>query len=110
MHSEDKLTNHGKQVISSAQSQVPNVNQQQPGPACNLGSKGVGAGNHGTKANQISPGNPGLKSASQSSSGVGGPLKGKTKRERSVSMDSGELRDALGPALEPDAKGKLVSQ
>ncbi|KAJ8275647.1 hypothetical protein COCON_G00073990 [Conger conger] len=104
MHKENKLTNHGKQVISSAQSQVPNVNQQQPGPACNLGSKGVGAGNHGTKANQISPGNPGLKSASQSSSGVGGPLKGKTKRERSVSMDSGELRDALGPALEPDAK------
>ncbi|KAJ8342437.1 hypothetical protein SKAU_G00323650 [Synaphobranchus kaupii] len=104
MHPENKLTNHGKQVISSAQSQIPNVNQQPPGPACNLGSKGVGAGNHGTKANQISPGNPGLKSAGQSSSSAGGALKGKTKRERSVSMDSGQLRDALGPALEPDAK------
>ncbi|KAJ8266620.1 hypothetical protein GJAV_G00132570 [Gymnothorax javanicus] len=105
MHQENKLTNHGKQVISSAQSQVPNVNQQQQlGPACNLGSKGVGLGNHGAKANQISSGNLGLKSPGQSSSGVGVPLKGKTKRERSVSMDSGELRDALGPALEPDAK------
>ncbi|KAG9341482.1 hypothetical protein JZ751_019293 [Albula glossodonta] len=108
MHSENKLTNHGKQVISSAQSQLnPNVNQQQQqqqGPACNLGPKGVGAGNHGAKANQISPGNPGLKGAGQSGGGVGGVPKGKTKRERSVSMDSGELRDALAPTLEPDTK------
>ncbi|KAI1903770.1 hypothetical protein AGOR_G00030640 [Albula goreensis] len=108
MHSENKLTNHGKQVISSAQSQLnPNVNQQQQqqqGPACNLGPKGVGPGNHGAKANQISPGNPGLKGASQSGGGVGGVPKGKTKRERSVSMDSGELRDALAPTLEPDTK------
>ncbi|XP_036380869.1 B-cell CLL/lymphoma 9-like protein isoform X2 [Megalops cyprinoides] len=105
MHPENKLTNHGKQVISTAQSQIPNVNQQQQqGPTCNLGSKGVGVGNHGAKVSQISPGNPGLKSSGQSSSSVGGPLKGKTKRERSVSMEPGEPRDALTPALEPDAK------
>ncbi|KAG7483880.1 hypothetical protein MATL_G00043020 [Megalops atlanticus] len=108
MHPENKLTNHGKQVISTAQSQIPNVNQQQQqqGPACNLGSKGVGVGNHGAKVSQISPGNPGLKSGGQSSSSVGGPLKGKTKRERSVSMEPGEPRDALTPALEPDAKAE----
>ncbi|XP_058865886.1 B-cell CLL/lymphoma 9-like protein isoform X2 [Acipenser ruthenus] len=100
MHPDSKLTNHGKQVNSSAQSQHQNVSQ---GPAGSLGSKGAGAGNHGGggggKANQISPGNSGLKS--QAGGGVG-PLKG--KRERSVSIDSGEQREALTPSLEPDSK------
>ncbi|XP_036393205.1 B-cell CLL/lymphoma 9-like protein isoform X2 [Megalops cyprinoides] len=106
MHPDSKLTNHGKQVNSGAQSQIPNVNQQQQqqGPAGNLGPKGVGAGNHGAKPNQISPGNSGLKSTCQSSSSVAGVLKGKAKRERSVSMDAGDQRDALTPVLEPDAK------
>ncbi|KAG9348386.1 hypothetical protein JZ751_002121 [Albula glossodonta] len=118
---DSKLTNHGKQVNSGTQSQIPNVNpQQHPGPASNLGSKGVGAGNHGAKPNQISPGNSGLKSGgqsgggvgaglksgSQSGGGVGAGLKSKAKRERSVSAEAGDQRDALTPALEPDAKGR----
>nr|XP_015192838.1 PREDICTED: B-cell CLL/lymphoma 9-like protein [Lepisosteus oculatus] len=103
MHPDNKLTNHGKQVNSTAQSQLQNVIQQ-PGSACSLGSKGVGAGSHAAKANQISPGSSGLKSAVQAGVALGGPTKGKAKRERSVSADSGEQRDALTPALEPDAK------
>ena len=101
MHTDSKLTNHGKQVNSGAQSQIPNVNQQQhQGPAGSLGSKGVGAGSHGAKPNQISPGNSGVKSG-----GVGGGVKGKAKRERSVSADA---PDNLNPALEPDAKGGFI--
>ncbi|KAG5837605.1 hypothetical protein ANANG_G00241090 [Anguilla anguilla] len=106
MHPDSKLTNHGKQVNSGAQSQIPNVSQQQQqhqGPAGSLGSKGVGAGNHGAKPNQIAPGNSGLKSGS-----VGGGLKGKAKRERSVSADAPDQRDALNPALEPDAKDGVM--
>uniref|UniRef100_W5LXQ3 Bcl9 like n=1 Tax=Lepisosteus oculatus TaxID=7918 RepID=W5LXQ3_LEPOC len=107
MHPDNKLTNHGKQVNSTAQSQLQNVIQQ-PGSACSLGSKGVGAGSHAAKANQISPGSSGLKSAVQAGVALGGPTKGKAKRERSVSADSGEQRDALTPALEPDAKAEGV--
>ncbi|KAJ8280275.1 hypothetical protein GJAV_G00052630 [Gymnothorax javanicus] len=93
MLTDSKLTNHGKQVNSGAPSQIPNVNQQQhQGPTGSLGSKGVGAGNHGAKPNQMSPGNSGLKSGS-----VGGGLKGKAKRERSVSADAPDQRDALQP-------------
>ncbi|XP_071758517.1 B-cell CLL/lymphoma 9-like protein [Centroberyx gerrardi] len=111
MHPDNKLANHGKQVTSDSRSQIPNVNQQaqqQQGAAGHLGPKGVGAGSHGVKTNQISPGNPGLKAVSQSVSGVGGMLKTKSKRERSVSIDSGEPRNAIPPALEPDAKGEGV--
>ncbi|XP_057203987.1 B-cell CLL/lymphoma 9-like protein isoform X2 [Triplophysa rosa] len=107
MHSESKLTNHGKQVTSGAQSQLPNVNQaQQQGPASTQGSKSSASGNHGVKSNQISPGNPGLKSLSQSSAGVGvgGIMKTKAKRERSVSMDTGDQRESITPVLEPDVK------
>ncbi|XP_051953457.1 B-cell CLL/lymphoma 9-like protein isoform X2 [Xyrauchen texanus] len=104
MHSENKLSNHGKQVTSGAQSKLSNVNQtQQQGSAGNQGSKGNGSGNHGVKSNQISPGNPGLKSLSQSGGGVG-MMKTKNKRERSVSMDTGDQRESLTPVLEPDAK------
>lgn len=107
MHSENKLSNHGKQVTSGAQSQLPNVNQaQMQGPASNQGSKGSVSGNHGVKSNQISPGNPGLKSLNQSGGGVGGIMKTKAKRERSVSMDTGDQRESLTPVLEPDAKGR----
>ncbi|XP_036417571.1 B-cell CLL/lymphoma 9-like protein isoform X2 [Colossoma macropomum] len=100
MHPENKLTNHGKQ------SQIPSVNQQQQGSAGNLGSKGSGPGSHGVKANQISPGNPGMKSVSQSggSVGVGAMMKTKAKRERSISMDAADQRDTLTPVLEPDTK------
>ncbi|XP_071352604.1 B-cell CLL/lymphoma 9-like protein [Trachinotus anak] len=111
MHQDNKLANHGKQVTSDSRSQIPGVNQQaqqQPAAAGHLGSKCVAAGSHGVKTNQISPGNPGLKALSKSVSGVGGMLKTKSKRERSVSIDSGESRNAIPPALETDAKGEGV--
>ncbi|KAM4566810.1 B-cell CLL/lymphoma 9-like protein isoform 2-T2 [Odontesthes bonariensis] len=110
MHTDNKLANHGKQVSSDSRSQVPNVNHQtqQQGAAAHLGSKGVGPGSHGVKTSQISLGNPGLKAVGQSQSGVGGMLKTKSKRERSVSIDSGESRNAIPPVLETDAKGEGV--
>lgn len=92
MHPENKLPNHGKQVTSGAQSQIP---KEQQGPASNLGSRGTGPGNHGVKTNQISPG---MKS-------VSGMMKTKSKREKSISVDAGEQKDALTPVLESDAKG-----
>uniref|UniRef100_UPI0037E9959B B-cell CLL/lymphoma 9-like protein isoform X2 n=1 Tax=Semicossyphus pulcher TaxID=241346 RepID=UPI0037E9959B len=114
MHTDNKLANHGKQVTSDSRSQIPGVNQQsqqqqqQQGAAGHLGPKGGGAGSHGVQTNQISPGNPGLKAVSQSVSSVGGMLKTKSKRERSVSIDSGESRNAIPPAGETDAKGEGV--
>ncbi|XP_060928649.1 B-cell CLL/lymphoma 9-like protein [Limanda limanda] len=111
MLQDSKLANHGKQVTSDTRSQIPGVNPQaqQQGAAGHLGSKGVGAGSHGVKPNQISSGgNPVLKAASQSASSVGGMLKTKSKRERSVSIDSGDSRNAIPPALETDAKGEGV--
>lgn len=101
MHPENKLTNHGKTGNGGAQSQHQNVNQ---GPTCNLGSKGVGAGNHGAKANQISPSNSSLKNP-QTGVPPFSSLKGKVKRERSVSVDSGEQREAGTPSLDSEAKG-----
>ncbi|XP_025784675.1 B-cell CLL/lymphoma 9-like protein [Puma concolor] len=100
MHPENKLTNHGKTGNGGAQSQHQNVNQ---GPTCNLGSKGVGAGNHGAKANQISPSNSSLKNP-QAGVPPFSSLKGKVKRERSVSVDSGEQREAGTPSLDSEAK------
>lgn len=108
MHQDNKLANHGKQVTTDSRSQIPSITQQaqqQQGPAGHLGPKGVSAGSHGVKTNQISPGNPGLKAVIQSVSSVGGMLKTKSKRERSISVDSGESRNAIPPALETDAKG-----
>lgn len=101
MHPENKLTNHGKTGNGGAQSQHQNVNQ---GPTCNLGSKGVGAGSHGAKANQISPSNSSLKNP-QAGVPPFSSLKGKVKRERSVSVDSGEQREAGTPSLDSEAKG-----
>ncbi|XP_069470505.1 B-cell CLL/lymphoma 9-like protein isoform X2 [Ambystoma mexicanum] len=104
MHPDNKLTNHGKTANSGAQSQLQNVNQ---GPTCNLGPKGVGVGHHGGKANQISPGNSGLK-VSQAAVTAFGPLKGKGKRERSVSVDSGDQREVGTPLLDPETKGEVA--
>lgn len=101
MHPENKVTNHGKTGNGGAQSQHQNVNQ---GPTCNLGSKGVGAGNHGAKANQISPSNSNLKNT-QAGVPPFSSLKGKVKRERSVSVDSGEQRESGTPSLDSEAKG-----
>lgn len=104
MHPENKLTNHGKTGNGGAQSQHQNVNQ---GPTCNLGPKGVGAGSHGAKANQISPSNSSLKNP-QGGVPPFSSLKGKVKRERSVSVDSGEQREAGTPSLDSEAKGTLL--
>nr|XP_020470394.1 B-cell CLL/lymphoma 9-like protein [Monopterus albus] len=111
MLQDNKLANHGKQVTSEGRSQIPSVNQQaqqQQGAAGNLGPKGTGTGSHGVKTNQISLANPALKAVSQSVSTVGGMLKTKSKRERSVSVDSGDSRNAIASALETDAKGEGV--
>lgn len=109
MHPDNKLASHGKQVTGDGRSQIPSVNQQaqqqQPGAAPHLGSKGIGAGSHGVKTNHMSLSTPGLKVGSQSVSGAAGMLKTKSKRERSVSIDSGELRTAVPAGLETDAKG-----
>lgn len=112
MHPDNKLANHGKQVTNDNRSQIPSINQQvqqqqqqQQGASSHLVPKNTGAGSHGVKANQISPSNPGLKAVSQSVSSVGGMLKTKSKRERSITTDTGEPRNAILPAVETDAKG-----
>lgn len=109
MHPDNKLANHGKQAAGDSRSQIPGVNQQaqqqQQGTATHLGSKAVGTGSHGVKTNQISHSNPSLKAINQSVGSVGGMLKTKSKRERSVSIESSESRNAIPPVLETDAKG-----
>uniref|UniRef100_A0A3B5LPI3 Bcl9 like n=1 Tax=Xiphophorus couchianus TaxID=32473 RepID=A0A3B5LPI3_9TELE len=103
MHTDNKAANHGKQVNSDGRSQIPGVNQQQ--------QQGGVPGIHGAKTGQVSLGNPGQKAAAAGQSVSGGMLKTKSKRERSVSMDSGESRSgAPAPALEPDAKGVMRSK
>lgn len=102
MHPDNKLTNHGKTGNSSAQPQHHNVSQ---GATCNLGTKGVGAGSHGGKISQPAPGNSGLQN-SQASVPIFGALKGKVKRERSVSVDSGERREANPTSLDKELKGE----
>lgn len=109
MHPDSKVANHGKQVTNDSRSQIPGINQQQhqqqQGTTGHLAPKNVSAGSHGVKANQISSCNPGLKISSQSASSVGGMLKTKSKRERSITADSGETRNAIPPAVETEAKG-----
>ncbi|XP_061449279.1 B-cell CLL/lymphoma 9-like protein isoform X2 [Rhineura floridana] len=104
MHPDNKLTNHGKTGNSSAQPQHHNVSQS---PTCSLGTKGVGAGNHGSKASQPTPANSGLKT-SQAPIPVFGALKGKVKRERSVSVDSGERQEASATSLDKELKGEVA--
>lgn len=106
MHMDNKVANHVKQVSSDGRSQIPSVNQQQQqGAAALPASKGGVPGVHGAKSSQVSLGNAGQKAAGQSASG--GMLKTKSKRERSVSIDSGESRSAA-PTPEADAKGEGV--
>ncbi|XP_047247270.1 B-cell CLL/lymphoma 9-like protein [Girardinichthys multiradiatus] len=106
MLTDNKVANHGKQVSSDGRSQIPGVQQQQ-GAAALPSSKGGLPGIHGAKSSQVSHGNLGPKASGQS--GSGGMLKTKSKRERSISIDSGESRSAAPtPALEPDAKGEGV--
>ncbi|KAM9317688.1 B-cell CLL/lymphoma 9-like protein isoform 1-T2 [Pholidichthys leucotaenia] len=111
MITDNKLANHGKQVTGDGRSQIASVNQQaqqQQGATSHLGSKGSGAGGHGVKTNQISLSNPGLKTVSQTVSSVGGMLKTKSKRERTVSIESCDSRNAASLVLETDAKGEGV--
>eukprot|EP00061_Rhincodon_typus_P012760 g38681.t1 len=98
MHTDSKLTNHGKPVNSSVP--APNASQ---GPVCGLGSKTTVTPSHGAKSTQISPGSSGMK-GSQNSVPSLGALKGKVKRERSISVDSGELRDTTTPIIDTESK------
>nr|XP_056716429.1 B-cell CLL/lymphoma 9-like protein [Euleptes europaea] len=104
MHPDSKLTHHGKTGNTSAQAQHHHVSQ---GPACNLGAKGGGAGNHGGQAGQPPPSNAGLK-PTPAPIPVFGALKGKVKRERSVSVDSGERREARAASLDKELKGEVA--
>ncbi|XP_062995035.1 B-cell CLL/lymphoma 9-like protein [Elgaria multicarinata webbii] len=104
MHPDNKLTSHGKTGSGSGQPQHHNVSQS---PTCNLGTKGVGAGSHGGKVGPPAPGNTGLKS-SQAPVPAFGALKGKVKRERSVSVDSGERREANAALLDKELKGEAA--
>lgn len=104
MHPDNKLPSHGKAGSGGAPAQHHNVSQA---PTCNLGSKGVGAGSHGSKATQISPGNSGLKN-SQNAVPNFSSLKGKVKREQSISVDSGEQREASTPSLDTESKGSVL--
>lgn len=106
MHPDNKLTNHGKEVTNERRSQIPSVNQpaQQQGASA-LGPKNASAGSHGVKPNQVSPGNVGAKAPGQSAGAVGGMLKTKCKRERSMGTEAGETRSGVGPTSDADAKG-----
>lgn len=107
MHTDNKLTNHGKEVTNDRRSQAPSVNQpaQHQGATGTLGPKNTGAGGHGVKSNQVSPCTAGAKAPGQAASAVGGMLKTKCKRERSIGADGGETRNAAGSASDTDAKG-----
>lgn len=102
MHPDSKLTSHAKTGNSSAQPPHHNVSQ---GPPCNLGVKGVGAGNHGGKGGQAPPSNSGLK-PTPTPGPVFGALRGKVKRERSISVDSGERQEARAASLDKELKGE----
>lgn len=103
MHTDNKLTNHGKEVTNDRRSQVPSVNQpaQHQGATGTLGPKNTGAGSHGAiKSTQVSPCTAGAKAPGQAASAVGGMLKTKCKRERSIGADG-----AASSASDTDAKG-----
>eukprot|EP00066_Takifugu_rubripes_P017655 XP_011606921.1 PREDICTED: B-cell CLL/lymphoma 9-like protein [Takifugu rubripes] len=110
MHTDNKLTNHGKEVTNDRRSQVPSVNQsaQLQGATGTLGPKNTGAGSHGVKSTQVSPCTAGAKAPGQVASAVGGMLKTKCKRERSIGADGGETRNATSSASDSDAKGASV--
>ncbi|XP_053730144.1 B-cell CLL/lymphoma 9-like protein isoform X2 [Synchiropus splendidus] len=104
MLTDSNVANHAAAVSGDSRSQTSS--QQQQGDA-HPGLKNISAGTNGAKANQIFTGNSGLKAVGQTLSGVGGMLKAKTKRERSVSTDS-EPRNAAPACVEPDAKGGVM--
>lgn len=106
MHPDNKLS-HGKEVTNERRSQIPSVNQpaQQQGATGVPGPKNAGAGSHGVKSNQVSACNAGAKAPGQSASTVGGMLKTKCKRERSIGGEAGETRTAVSSASDTDAKG-----
>nr|XP_057935305.1 B-cell CLL/lymphoma 9-like protein [Doryrhamphus excisus] len=111
MLTDNKLANHGKQLSGDGQSQIAAVNLQAPpqqqAPAAHLGPKsrlGTGGGHGVHKSNSVP------KAASQSASSAGGMVKTKSKRERSVSVDSGDSRHAAPKPLEADAKAEGVTR
>uniref|UniRef100_A0A8C5RM17 BCL9 like n=1 Tax=Laticauda laticaudata TaxID=8630 RepID=A0A8C5RM17_LATLA len=105
MHPDSQLANHGKTGNGRTHSQPHPVS---PPPIAHLGAKGVGgAGSQGSKVGQPTAGPLALK-ASQAPVSVFGALKGKVRRERSVSVDSGERREASTTPLDKELKGETV--
>lgn len=105
MHPDSKLANHGKAGNSNAHPESQ-PHQVSPPPTSHLGTKSVGgAGSQGTKVSQPATGPLALK-ASQAPVSVFGALKGKVRRERSVSVDSGERREATATPLDKELKGE----
>ncbi|XP_057694571.1 LOW QUALITY PROTEIN: B-cell CLL/lymphoma 9-like protein [Corythoichthys intestinalis] len=108
MHTDNKLANHGEQVTGDGRAQMAAVNLQaqqqgaagQPGPKNRLASGGHGGNKSST----------GSKVAGQLASGAGGMLKTKSKRERSVSVDSNEPRQAASKSQEADTKAEGVTR
>ncbi|XP_070621813.1 B-cell CLL/lymphoma 9-like protein isoform X2 [Erythrolamprus reginae] len=91
MHPDSKLASHGKTGNSGAHSQPHPVS---PPPIGHPGAKEVGGA--------------GSRGSSQALVSVFGALKGKVRRERSVSVDSGERREASATPLDKELKGEAV--
>ncbi|XP_073512771.1 B-cell CLL/lymphoma 9-like protein isoform X2 [Phyllobates terribilis] len=89
MHSESKLSNHGKASSNGGQSQPANVSQ---------GSKGTGL--LGPKPSHMSPSGVGLKATQNQ-----GPNHGNGQREPSGEI--AEQKDPGTPSLDPEPKGEL---
>ncbi|XP_075696237.1 B-cell CLL/lymphoma 9-like protein isoform X2 [Rhinoderma darwinii] len=89
MHSESKLTNHGKASSNGGQSQPANVSQ---------GSKGPGL--LGPKPNHMSPSGVGLKTTQNQ-----GPNHGNGQRESAGEV--AEQKEPGTPSLDPEPKGEL---
>ncbi|XP_060642968.2 B-cell CLL/lymphoma 9-like protein isoform X1 [Anolis sagrei] len=117
MHPDNKLTSHGKTTGNGPGAPSSQPHHVSHSPTCNLGAKGGGGGGGGGHGGGAAGGNGGskvgnpgrLKSGPAPSPAFGG-AKGKAKRERSVSVDSGERREA-GPAattLDKEPTGEVA--
>lgn len=115
MHPESKAGGQGRQVGRTPSAEILQgqilSQQDRPRPPGNPGSKAGRGGSHGVKASPMSSGNPGMKSVGQSvggKSGGGGMAKSKAKRERSVSADAGDQKDAVASAVQSELKEGAV--
>ncbi|XP_077578446.1 LOW QUALITY PROTEIN: B-cell CLL/lymphoma 9-like protein [Stigmatopora nigra] len=116
MHTDNKLANMASKVTGDGQAQMAAVNlqaqqQQQQGAAAVASAAAQPALKTRPVSGAGNKSGPGSKVAGQSASGgAGGTLKTKNKRERSVSVDSGEPRQAAAKSLEADTKAEGVTR